>query len=105
MTIEAAITRKLSITFLAARELANEAKINLAVTGYPSPEMKLALIEESCKIFQNKPKNKQNEMKKQRNTLENTKMCLSSHHSGHSLHSFSFRNGDDDFNMSMSSFG
>eukprot|EP00339_Tiarina_fusa_P004079 CAMPEP_0117049780 /NCGR_PEP_ID=MMETSP0472-20121206/34372_1 /TAXON_ID=693140 ORGANISM="Tiarina fusus, Strain LIS" /NCGR_SAMPLE_ID=MMETSP0472 /ASSEMBLY_ACC=CAM_ASM_000603 /LENGTH=96 /DNA_ID=CAMNT_0004763315 /DNA_START=75 /DNA_END=362 /DNA_ORIENTATION=+ len=74
MTVEAALTRKLGITFMDARQIATESKLRLNVAGYPSPEMKEQLINEAVRIFQDKSEQEQRSMQISRDAFEQTKI-------------------------------
>lgn len=49
--IESILTRRLGITFIDARTVATEAKLNLGIHGYPTPEEKALLVDEAERIF------------------------------------------------------
>lgn len=51
MTVESVLTRQLGITFIDARSISTQAKLNLGIHGYPTPEQKSALINEASRIF------------------------------------------------------
>ena len=51
MTVEATLTRKLGITFIDARAITTEAKLNLGLHSYPDERQRSLLVEEACKIF------------------------------------------------------
>ena len=51
MTVESYLTRKFDIRFIDARCIANEAKVNLAIDGYPTKEQQMLIRREACKIF------------------------------------------------------
>ena len=90
MTIEATLTRKLNISFLGARSLATEAKLQLGVHGYPSKEMQCRLVHLAEEIFHTKSNDIQQGMLRDRAiidmAIEINKSSLSSS-SRHSLSS------------------
>ena len=52
MTIEAVLTRELEITFIHARKLVTEAKLELGVKGYPNEKQEEELIIRSKNMFE-----------------------------------------------------
>jgi hypothetical protein len=74
MTIEAALTRKLGITFIDARAIATESKIRLNMTGYPSPVGKELLISKAVKIFEKKSESARKAMQANRDAFDQSKI-------------------------------
>ena len=78
MTVESQLTRRLGITFLDARALATEAKLNQGITGYPNKAQVDDLIEEAIRIFRNEPEEYQTACQEKRNSLDNAKNSMHS---------------------------
>ena len=53
MTVEAALTRALGITFIDAREVAIQARLNLEIYKYPTEIQKALLVTEAIHVFEN----------------------------------------------------
>ena len=70
MTIEAALTRTLEIRFIDARAIANEAKLNLGISGYPSRDQQAMLVEEAIRIFEQWPDQLKEDMRRLRDHLD-----------------------------------
>ena len=51
MTVESVLTRQLGITFIDARSIATQAKLNLGFTCYLSSDQNSAVIDEATRIF------------------------------------------------------
>ena len=51
MTIESILTRQLDITFLDARGLCTEAKLNLGILSYPATSQMDSILQEAIRIF------------------------------------------------------
>lgn len=107
MSIEGALTRDLDIRFIDARMLALEAKVNLGVEGYHSPEQQEQIIEEALKIFAGRPDEVRKTMlerntnleaakKRERSNSEDTDL---SEHSTHSATSSVKSHGRKKFNI------
>lgn len=82
MTVEAEITRSLGIRFIDARILASEAKLAQGIVGYASKEQLPSLVSKAAQIFESKPEEEKETMRKLNDDLESIK---SSHHSRASL--------------------
>lgn len=54
-SVECYLTRELSIRFIDARELANEAKITLGITGYPTKGEQRLVCTQAMRVFNNRP--------------------------------------------------
>ncbi len=91
--IEGYLTRELEIRFIDARELANEAKIALGITGYPSKDEHSIVRNQARRIFESLPKNEQEKLKQMNCTLTAVK----------SLHSHSSHVGSDAESESVAS--
>eukprot|EP00339_Tiarina_fusa_P028845 CAMPEP_0117015480 /NCGR_PEP_ID=MMETSP0472-20121206/12362_1 /TAXON_ID=693140 ORGANISM="Tiarina fusus, Strain LIS" /NCGR_SAMPLE_ID=MMETSP0472 /ASSEMBLY_ACC=CAM_ASM_000603 /LENGTH=135 /DNA_ID=CAMNT_0004719295 /DNA_START=63 /DNA_END=468 /DNA_ORIENTATION=+ len=55
MTIEAVLTRELSLRFIDARNIATEARLNLQIHHYPTKDQEQAILQEACRIFNSRP--------------------------------------------------
>eukprot|EP00339_Tiarina_fusa_P028750 CAMPEP_0117065130 /NCGR_PEP_ID=MMETSP0472-20121206/45521_1 /TAXON_ID=693140 ORGANISM="Tiarina fusus, Strain LIS" /NCGR_SAMPLE_ID=MMETSP0472 /ASSEMBLY_ACC=CAM_ASM_000603 /LENGTH=127 /DNA_ID=CAMNT_0004785613 /DNA_START=135 /DNA_END=521 /DNA_ORIENTATION=- len=73
MTIEAALTRAFGMTFIDARALATEAKLNLGITAYPTPKQKEQLILEASRLYERQPERVRKDYQRRRNSLESVK--------------------------------
>jgi hypothetical protein len=78
MTIEAALTCQFGITFIDARALATEAKLNLKITGYPSKKEREDLIKEASRIYGKQPGNVRKACQQRRMSLESVKSASGS---------------------------
>ena len=74
MTVEAILTRALEITFIDARKLAMEAKLEQNIVGYPSADQQEELVSRAIEIFQSKPERDQIVMKQMNKGLEHCKI-------------------------------
>ena len=74
MTVEAILTRALEITFIDARKLAMEAKLEQNIVGYPSSDQQEELVSRAIEIFQSKPERDQIIMKQTNKGLEHCKI-------------------------------
>ena len=87
MTVEAILTRALEITFIDARKLAMEAKLEKNIVGYLSEEQQTELVSRAIEIFQAKPEHDKIIMKQIKVGLDSCKIkngSLSSRASDHS---------------------
>lgn len=84
MSIEGILTRELDIRFIDARELVNEAKMALGITGYPTQEMKETLRNEAIQIFKRRSQKTQERMRHLNTALIAAKSAHSNHSSSHS---------------------
>mmetsp|Transcript_20659 Transcript_20659/g.57424 ORF Transcript_20659/g.57424 Transcript_20659/m.57424 type:complete len:179 (-) Transcript_20659:315-851(-) len=71
MPIEASLTKVLDIRFIDARKLTSEAKLNLHVRGYPTAEQEREMLKEAIRLFVAQPEQQQNDMRMQRQSLDN----------------------------------
>ena len=94
MPIEATLTRTLDIRFIDARAIANEAKLNLGISGYPSQQEEAMLVDEAIRIFDQSPTAMKSSMRRLRDHLD---ACKSS------SDLFSRSNMDNDESYSESS--
>jgi hypothetical protein len=74
MTVEAAVTRALDISFLDARKLTTLAKLNIGITGYPNAMQSEMLLKEVKRIFRKElPKEERRRMRRNNVNLVNAK--------------------------------
>ena len=69
-SIESILTRQLDLRFIDARTLATEARIALAIEGYPSKDDIHMIVAEAVKIFQQKSLDEQQSMQQLHWNLE-----------------------------------
>ena len=74
MNVEAVLTRTFDITFIDARTIANEAKMNLGIQGYPSKRQQKLLVNEAINIFERYPDEVRNNMQIQKASLDSMKI-------------------------------
>ena len=86
MSVESALSRQLDIRFIDARAIATEAKLQLGFDGYSGKDQVQNIIEESIRIFENRPKDQRDAMKLLNSRLNSVKrMSGSSSCSGGSV--------------------
>ncbi len=68
-SVEGYLTRELGIRFIDARELANEAKIALGISGYPSQNEHVIVRKQARRIFESLSKSEQEKLKVMNCTL------------------------------------
>jgi hypothetical protein len=73
MSIESTLTRELGIRFIDARGLVTEAKAKRGMTGYTCKEHETMVMEEAIQLFEMKPPEVQESMRRLQRTLE----CIS----------------------------
>ena len=81
MTIEATLTRKLSISFIGARALATEAKLQMGIQGYPSKDMQERVTDLAVELFHGKTEDIQRGMLRERAIVDMAKEISISRHS------------------------
>eukprot|EP00934_Nitzschia_sp_Nitz4_P001641 Nitzschia sp. Nitz4//scaffold32_size149145//30935//31300//NITZ4_002869-RA/size149145-processed-gene-0.85-mRNA-1//1//CDS//3329548039//1641//frame0 len=105
MSIESTLCRELDIRFIDARELVNEAKVNMDLVGYVS-QAQLAQVEaEALRLFQRRNSKEKNNMKRANWELEAVKMATGSQSSSGWMDSASCNlsvSGSDTFTTSSS---
>jgi hypothetical protein len=80
LNLEAILTRDLGVRFIDARAMATEAKLNLGIEGYVSPDDYDIVLKEASRIYNHgRTVEEQNQMKILKATLDNVK--LGSNHS------------------------
>ena len=70
MTVEAILTRKFGITFIDARQVANEAKLALDIQGYPTAAQRAKIINHAMRIFHTQPCEVTQAMQARRTSLQ-----------------------------------
>ena len=73
MSVEAFLTRELSIRFIDARELANEARVNLGLQGYPNKDQQRKIKSQAIKIFSSLSEEEKLAMHQMNETLDSIK--------------------------------
>ena len=73
MSVESALSRQLDIRFIDARAIATEAKLQLGFDGYSGKDQVQNIIEESIRIFENRPKDQRDAMKLLNSRLNSVK--------------------------------
>ena len=73
MSVEAFLTRELSIRFIDARELANEARVNLGLQGYPNKEQQRKIKSQAIKLFSSLSEEEKLAMHQMNETLDSIK--------------------------------
>mmetsp|Transcript_71170 Transcript_71170/g.206108 ORF Transcript_71170/g.206108 Transcript_71170/m.206108 type:complete len:139 (-) Transcript_71170:94-510(-) len=76
-SVEGYLTRELDIRFIDARDLANEAKIHLGITGYPAKHQCAQVKREAKKMFRRLSPEDQQNMRALRQNLDTFKLTRS----------------------------
>ena len=103
MTIEAALTRKLSISFIGARALATEAKLQMGIQGYPSKDMQERVTDLAVELFHGKTQEIQRGMLRERAIVDMAKEISKASLSSSSRHSLSSSRHSVDLSSSFHS--
>jgi phosphoribosylformylglycinamidine (FGAM) synthase-like amidotransferase family enzyme len=90
--MEGHLSRQLDIRFIDARELVNEAKLALGITGYASKDQEPLVMQHALHMFENLPKTEQEKMHQMNGTL----MTIKSIHSQNSSISGMMMHGAED---------
>eukprot|EP00538_Stauroneis_constricta_P013831 CAMPEP_0119557082 /NCGR_PEP_ID=MMETSP1352-20130426/8859_1 /TAXON_ID=265584 /ORGANISM="Stauroneis constricta, Strain CCMP1120" /LENGTH=139 /DNA_ID=CAMNT_0007604125 /DNA_START=18 /DNA_END=433 /DNA_ORIENTATION=- len=69
-SVEATLTKALGITFIDARRMTRQARVNLGIIGFPSPQQEKALLEETIRLFVLRSETDQADMKRQKRLLD-----------------------------------
>lgn len=76
--VESLLVRELDLRFIDARDIAAEARIALAIEGYPTKDQASMILDEAIRIFQSKPDKEQNHMRRMNLELEAIKTSAGS---------------------------
>ena len=76
--IASRLSRELDVSFIDARNIAAEARVVLAIEGYPTADQVSMIVDEAHRIFQNMPMDEQKRLRMKNLELETIKSSSSS---------------------------
>ena len=76
--IASRLSRELDVSFIDARNIAAEARVVLAIEGYPTADQVSMIVDEAHRIFQNMPVDEQKRLRMKNLELETIKSSSSS---------------------------
>ena len=76
--IASRLSRELDVSFIDARNIAAEARVVLAIEGYPTADQVSMIVDEARRIFQNMPMDEQKRLRMKNLELETIKSSSSS---------------------------